>query len=234
MKQKHIVWDLPVRVFHWLLAASFVVAYAISDSERWRNLHVALGYTALGLVAFRLLWGLVGTHYARFSSFRYRPSEAVTYLKEIATGRPRNYVGHNPAGSWAVYAILALGLTTGVSGYLSFNEIGGDVFEEAHEFLANAWLVVVLLHVAGVIVSSLAHRENLARAMVTGYKLGASERAATGLGVSALGLAVATAVLAFWTWSALGGVGPVPSAQGAEHEHDGEQPVAGDEESGDD
>lgn len=221
MNPKQLVWDLPVRVFHWSLAASFAAAYAISDTERWRNLHVTLGYTVLGLLAFRLLWGFVGTHHARFVSFRYRPAEAIAYLREIATGRTRHYTGHNPAGSWAVYAILALGLGTAVSGYLTLNAIGGDAFEGVHEFLANAWLVVVMMHVAGVILSSLAHRENLARAMVTGYKRGAGERPAAGVGVSAVGLAVAAAVLGFWSWTMLAGGGPVASAEAAD-EHDGE------------
>lgn len=222
MNQKQVVWDLPVRIFHWTLAASFVAAYAISDSERWRNLHVAFGYTVLGLVAFRLLWGFVGTHHARFASFRYRPAEAIAYLWEIATGRARHYTGHNPAGSWAVYAILALGAGTAVSGYLTLNEIGGDTFEDVHELLANTWLVVVLLHVAGVIVSSLAHRENLARAMVTGCKRGAGERPATGLGVGAVGLAVAAAVLGFWGWTMLSGGGAISTAEAADDGHDGE------------
>ena len=223
MNERQLVWDLPVRVFHWLLAASFAGAYLISDSERWRGAHVALGYTVLGLIAFRFMWGFVGTHYARFSSFRYRPSEAFTYLKGIVTGRARHYTGHNPAGSWAVYAILVLGLATGLSGYLTLNEIGGDTFEEVHEILANAWLLTVLLHVTGVIVSSLAHRENLVRAMVTGYKLGAGDRPVAGLGARAVGVVVGATVLAFWTWSALSGVGPVPSAQAAEQEYDGER-----------
>lgn len=234
MNQEQMVWDLPVRVFHWLLAASFALAYFIADSERWRNLHVALGYTVLGLIAFRLLWGCVGTHYARFTSFRYRPAEAITYLKEIATGRARRYTGHNPAGSWAVYAILALGIGTGVSGYLTFNEIGGDVSEEVHEFLANAWLFVVMLHVAGVIVSSLAHRENLGRAMVTGYKLGAGQRPAAGPGVSAVGVAVAAAVLGFWGWTMLAGGGAIASAGSAEGDHDGEPLLVGSQEIDDD
>ena len=234
MNHKQMVWDLPVRVFHWLLAGSFAVGYSIADSERWRNVHVTLGYTVMGLIAFRLLWGFAGTRYARFSTFRYRPGEALAYLKEIATGRARHYTGHNPAGSWAVYAILALGLATGASGYLTFNEAGGDVFEGTHEFIANAWLVVVVLHVAGVIVSSIAHRENLARAMVTGYKLGAEGRPGTGWTASVLGVAVAAAVLAFWTWAAMGGAGPVATAQAAEHAHDGEHLFVAEEERGDD
>lgn len=234
MSERKLVWDLPVRVFHWALAASFAAAYAISDSERWRGVHVGLGYTALALIGFRLLWGLVGTHHARFASFRYRPWEALVYLKELATGRARHYTGHNPAGSWAVYAILALGLATGATGYLTFNEIGGDAFEEAHEVLANAWLLVVALHVAGVIVSSLVHRENLARAMVTGYKLADSPRPAGGPAVSLLGIAMAVAVVAFWTWSALGGAGPLATAEAGEPSHDGEHLFEEDEDCDDD
>lgn len=235
MKQKQMVWDLPVRVFHWALAASFVAAYAISDSERWRNLHVAFGYTVAALVAFRLLWGFVGTHHARFASFRYRPMEAIAYLREIATGRARHYTGHNPAGSWAVYAILVLAAGTAVSGYLTLNEIGGDAFEEVHELLANAWLVVVAFHVAGVIASSLAHRENLARAMVTGYKRGAGERpAAAGFGVNAMGLAVAAAVIGFWSWTMLTGGGAISSAEAADEWHDGEHLLVEEHEKDDD
>jgi len=233
MNDRKLVWDLPVRVFHWSLAASFAGAYALAESERWRNLHVTLGYTVMGLIVFRIVWGVVGTHHARFASFRYAPSQAFTYLKEIATGRARHYVGHNPAGSWAVYALLALGLATGVSGYLNFNEIGGDAMEEAHEVLANLWLLVVGLHVAGVVVSSLAHRENLARAMVTGYKLGAGSSVAGAAPVVAVGVALASAVLGFWTWSALGGAGPIGAAE-AEEPRDAEHLVEDHEQSDDD
>lgn len=164
------VWDLPTRFFHWALALSFGAAYVISESERLRQVHVVLGYTVLGLVAFRLIWGFVGTPYARFRSFLFRPAAALGYLRSLVRGRPQQHVGHNPAGSYAVYAILLLAAGTGLSGYCTYNEIGGDGLEELHEVLANAWLIVVCLHVLGVIVSSLVHRENLARSMVTGYK----------------------------------------------------------------
>lgn len=164
------VWDLPTRLFHWGLALSFGAAYVISESERLRQVHVYLGYAVLGLLAFRLAWGFVGTRHARFRSFLFGPGAALGYLRSLAAGAPEQHIGHNPAGSYAVYAILLLGLSVGVSGYCSFNEIGGDRLEELHGLLANAWLVVVCLHVLGVVVGSLVHRQNLARAMVTGYK----------------------------------------------------------------
>jgi cytochrome b len=202
------VWDLPVRVFHWALVASFGAAYVLSESERTRQIHVMFGYTVLGLIAFRLLWGFIGTRYARFSSFMYGPGAALRYVAGLARGAPEGYTGHNPAGSWAVYGILALGAATGITGYCTFNEIGGESLEEIHEVMANSWLVLVVLHVLGVIAGSIAHKENLARAMVTGYKQGhaAPGDAAGGSPSRTLvGLLAAAAVLAFWISSLLTG-----------------------------
>ena len=119
------VWDLPTRIFHWALAASFAGAYVLSESERLRNVHVALGYTVLGLLAFRLVWGFIGPRYARFSSFVHSPVAALRYLRDELRGRAPRYLGHNPAGSWAVLGLLTLGMATGMSGYLNFNELGG-------------------------------------------------------------------------------------------------------------
>lgn len=175
-KPKVFVWDLPTRAFHWLLAASFAGAFLTAESERYRDVHVALGYTMLGLIAFRLVWGLIGTRYARFWSFAYGPRSVLTYVKSLLAGSPQHYLGHNPAGSWAIYALLALGTLAGASGYATYNDLGGHWMEELHEGIANTLLAVVVVHLAGVFVSSLLHRENLVRSMWTGYKLRKSER----------------------------------------------------------
>lgn len=172
MKTKILVWDLPTRWFHWLLALSFAGAWLTSESERYSDLHVMLGYTMLGLIAFRLVWGFAGTQHARFADFAYSPTKVVQYVKSLATGKPEHYLGHNPAGAVAIFLLLTLGIATGLSGWLTYYEIGGEWLEEAHELFANSMLVVVGVHIAGVIVSSFLHRENLARAMVTGYKEG--------------------------------------------------------------
>ena len=172
-QSKILVWDLPTRAFHWLLALSFAGAYLTAESERLRSVHVALGYTMLGLVAFRLVWGLVGTRYARFASFAFGPGSVAAYLKSLLTRSPRHYAGHNPAGSWAIYALLALSVAAGATGYATYGDLGGHWMEEAHELAANALLAVVIAHVAGVLVSSLVHRENLVRSMLDGYKRGA-------------------------------------------------------------
>lgn len=171
MSQDRIrVWDLPVRLFHWLLVLSFVGAFVTAESERARDVHVALGYTVLGLIAARLIWAFAGSRYARLSSFAYGPRDVVRYLRSLLTSRPLHYVGHNPAGSWAIYALVLLGIAAGASGYATYNDMGGEWLEELHEGMANAMLILVFVHVAGVVVASLLHRENLAKSMVTGYK----------------------------------------------------------------
>jgi len=171
-KTKILVWDLPIRIFHWLLAATFVGAFLTADSERLRDLHVTLGYTMLGLVAFRLLWGLIGTRYARFASFAFGARSVLGYLKSLLTRSPRHYVGHNPAGSWAIYALLVLAMATGATGYVTYNGIGGHWLGELHEGIANTLLAVVFVHIGGVLVSSILHRENLVRSMINGLKHG--------------------------------------------------------------
>jgi cytochrome b len=169
---KILVWDLPIRVFHWLLAISFAGAFLTAESERLRDVHVALGYTVLGLVAFRIVWGVIGTRYARFSAFAFGPRAVLTYLKSLLARRPDHYAGHNPAGSWAIWALLALSVLAGASGWATYNDLGGRWTEHLHEALANTLLGVVVVHVAGVVVSSVLHRENLVRSMLTGRKSG--------------------------------------------------------------
>jgi cytochrome b len=120
------VWDLPTRVFHWSLALSFFGAYLLAESERVRYLHVMFGYTVLALVAFRLVWGFIGTRYARFSSFAFGPRAVANHLRALARGNPPEHAGHTPTGSLAIWCILLLALVTAASGYLHFNEIGGE------------------------------------------------------------------------------------------------------------
>ena len=192
-----LVWDAPTRVFHWLLVLSFVGAYLTAESERYRDIHVMLGYTLLGLIAFRLLWGFFGTRYARFRSFLFKPGEIVAYLVSLLKGKPAHHVGHNPLGSVAIWLLLGLGISSGASGVILFQDIGGDALEELYEVTSNAMLAAVLIHIAGVVVSSALHRENLARAMVTGFKFAEPEQ---GIRRSYLwlGIIMLAAVMTFW------------------------------------
>ena len=124
--RKVLVWDAPVRVFHWLMVGSFFGAYLTAESERWRLLHVTLGYTMLGLVVFRIVWGLVGTRHARFASFVRGPAAVLRYLRSLLSGRPEHHVGHNPAGGLAILALLALTLAVAATGWAVFNDTGGS------------------------------------------------------------------------------------------------------------
>jgi cytochrome b len=191
-----LVWDLPTRVFHWLLAATFAGAYLTSDGERLRDVHMLLGYTAAGLVAFRVLWGVVGTRYARFTSFPLSPRAVIDYLRSLLVLSPRHYIGHNPAGSWAILGMLALIAGTALTGWANAIEVGPAWMEDVHEVIANATLALVVVHVGAVIVSSLLHRENLPRSMVTGYKPGSGPAAAGTRWFVAV--AVVAAIGAFW------------------------------------
>jgi cytochrome b len=197
-----LVWDAPVRVFHWLLAACFIGAFVTAESERWRLLHVTLGYTVGGLVVFRLLWGLLGTRYARFRSFVRGPRAVKAYLLSLWRGQAPHSVGHNPAGALAIVGLLAAALVLVASGWATFQGLGGGWLEDLHEGVANAMLALVAVHVVGVAVSSRLHHENLVRAMVTGRKQGTPEDGIRQAWRSVAALMV-VAVAGFWTWQLL-------------------------------
>ncbi|MDP2678251.1 MAG: cytochrome b/b6 domain-containing protein [Rhodoferax sp.] len=182
--QRTLIWDLPTRLFHWTLASSFALAWLTSEGDRWRSIHVFLGYLMLGLVVFRLIWGFTGSHFSRFSSFWFGPKEALDYLKQVTTRHAPRHVGHNPTGSLAIYILLVMSVAVGLTGVVT---LGGDeqqgitagwlsfaqvqTLKQLHELGAIAMLLVVAGHITGVVVESVLHKENLARAMVSGFKM---------------------------------------------------------------
>ncbi len=181
--QTILVWDLPTRIFHWLLVTAFFAAWLTSTSDRFLFHHVFAGYVFIGLLAFRLVWGMIGSYYARFRSFAHHWSSVWEYIKGLMTGQAARYIGHNPAGSYAIFAILLLGITVTVLGLIVLGgEEGhgplrgivsyelGSGSKELHETLAILMLLLVFAHVGGVIVESLLHKENLIWAMITGRK----------------------------------------------------------------
>ena len=168
------VWDWPVRVFHWSFAACVFIAFFTGESEHFSLWHQTLGYVAGGLLAFRLVWGFVGTRYARFASFIKGPQAILAYLFSLRQTTPEHHVGHNPVGGVAVLLLMGLTALTAFSGWLM---AGGDApgwQEELHEVAANSLMLVMAVHVLGVVLSSKQHKENLVRAMLTGFKSGPS------------------------------------------------------------
>lgn len=192
------VWDWFVRAFHWSLVASFAVAYVTGDEES--RLHVWSGYAILALLAARVVWGFIGTRHARFSDFVFPPRVIARYAMAMLTFRARRYLGHNPLGGAMVITLLVCLSLTGATGYLLLpadapnanrsaatgiapistahangrenrkHDNDDGLLKELHEALAELSLILVFLHVAGVLASSLVHRENLVRAMITGRK----------------------------------------------------------------
>jgi len=190
------VWDPFVRVAHWVVVAAFLLAYLTGGEPR--VVHTFAGYTLVIYVALRVVWGFVGPPHARFSNFVSSPARAARYLVDLLRGRSARHIGHSPAGGlMIVFLLLALAATTtaGMTLYALHDgagplagivasatplglaeepEAGEDprveFWEEIHELLANVTLLLVLLHVVGVITASIAHRENLVRAMITGRK----------------------------------------------------------------
>ena len=190
------VWDWPVRVFHWTLAASVIGAYATGESEDFERLHHTLGWVAAGLIAFRVVWGLVGTRYARFSEFVRGPEQVWSYIKSLRSSEPQHFVGHNPVGAVAVILLLGLTALSVYTGWLALAEDAAEWLEEAHEIAANTLVPVVLVHVIGVLWSSRTHGENLLKAMLTGRKTAPSV-AGIHRNWGALGLAMLIAVAWF-------------------------------------
>lgn len=164
------VWDRFVRSFHWLLVASFAVAWAFTGSIG--IVHKAAGYTALALVAARVLWGFIGTRHARFADFVPSPAHLRRYLSALSRGEEPRYAGHNPLGALMIVFLLLAVATIGVSGWmLTLDAFWGDERVEAvHTIVVDATLLAVCLHVVAGIAASLRHGENLVLSMITGRK----------------------------------------------------------------
>ena len=205
-EQRVKVWDIAVRIFHWSLVVLFFAAYL--SGEDGGLFHVYAGYGVLALVAFRIVWGIIGTRHARFSDFVYGRAATLQYARSLLSARPVHYLGHNPLGGWMVVALLVCLIGACWSGIEAYGEQGygplalqdvqtvstaaagdnpndygregktesgkveGDKFwKEIHEALSSLTLFIVILHIIGVLVASVLHRENLVKAMITGYKI---------------------------------------------------------------
>jgi cytochrome b len=178
------VWDPVVRIFHWLVVATFVIAYITEDD--FLTLHVWAGYTLGIALLVRIAWGFIGSRHARFNDFVTSPATAIQYAKDTLTQKAKRYIGHNPAGGLMIIVLLVsllLTTVTGVALYGADEHAGpmaimfaasGDAWEdplkEIHEFFANFTLFLVFIHLMGVLVESLLHRENLVSAMISGFK----------------------------------------------------------------
>jgi len=165
-----VVWDLLVRIFHWSLVASFTVAYLSGEGEVL-GLHAWSGYFIGGLILFRLLWGLVGPRYARFTDFIVTPPTILAYSRDLLRGQAQRYLGHNPLGGAMAIALLAMLTLTTLTGVILYGATEAadpfagmmrdtghgvdEMLEEVHEFFSNFTVLLIALHIGGVLVCSL-------------------------------------------------------------------------------
>jgi len=178
--RNQLVYDLPTRVFHWLFAGLFFIAFGIAkildDDSPLYAYHSLAGIMLAFLVIWRIVWGFLGTEYARFSSFKLHPKKLVLYLKGILAGQSERSLGHNPASSWAAIFMMIMVIGLGTTGYLMTSGGDKEIYEEFHELFANGFFLVVILHVAGVILHTIRHREAIGLSMVDGKKMPASDQ----------------------------------------------------------
>jgi cytochrome b len=157
IRKRMLVWDSPLYVSHWILALCFVGAILTQEGEQFRLVHVTLGYTMLGIVAFRVIWGLVGSKYARFSTIKPRFLKVRENIKAILSGEREALIGLNAIGFLAAYVLMFLVLIVSATGYLTFNEIGPEIISELHELVGNALIAVVVIHVGSILLNAFYH-----------------------------------------------------------------------------
>lgn len=212
------IWDLPVRLFHWLLVPLLAFAWWSAEAGRldWHRLS---GYALLALVLFRILWGLWGSDTARFARFLRGPAGIGAYLKQLGGKTYAASVGHNPLGGWSVFAMLALLLVQGALGLFAVDFDGiesgplaifvsfdaGRLAAEIHDLLFNVLLGLIGLHLAAIAFYALIKRDNLVGPMLTGKKAmpGAAAPAMAPLWLALLSAALAAVLVfaisqAFW------------------------------------
>jgi cytochrome b len=204
--RQQLVYDLPTRIFHWLFAGlfltGFVIAKTIDVNSLWFSYHSLAGLALGFVVVLRILWGFVGTRHAKFLNFALNPKEFVSYFKGIWTGDKKRWAGHNPASSWSSISMMLMALGLAVTGFLMTSGLDKETYEDIHELLANGFIIVTVLHVAGLVLHTLRHKEMIGLSMLDGKK----EQAAAGeiiassrsaIGILFIGLVVAFAIYLF-------------------------------------
>ncbi|WP_454909509.1 cytochrome b/b6 domain-containing protein [Variovorax gossypii] len=192
-----LVWDAPVRVFHGLMIICFVGAWLTAKQEGWRTVHATLGYTMIGLVAFRIAWGFAGTRYARFTNFVRGPSAVLGCLRAMGHGSARRHIGHSPVGALFVLAMLLLTLVVGGSGWASEGGLVVSQWGTFHEVAASTMLALAGLHIVGAVFGSWRAGESLMRSVFTGTKLGFRSESIPSAR-NGVALLIVAAVVGFW------------------------------------
>lgn len=201
------IWDLPTRLFHWLLVVA--VAGAVGTGQVGGSLiewHGRIGLLIVGLLAFRLAWGLIGSTYARFAQFIPTPPRISAYLRG-----ERRTEGHNPLGALSVFALLILLTAQTLTGLAANDDIAffGPLFELAgkelsnrltglHHLMSDGLLILVGLHVAAIVFYARIRKQNLVKPMITGWKEEGEGESASGGGILPFAVALLLALAAVY------------------------------------
>ncbi|MBF0282005.1 MAG: cytochrome b/b6 domain-containing protein [Zetaproteobacteria bacterium] len=181
-----LVWDLGVRIFHWGLVLCFALAYLTANFAGFDEVHTCIGYAIIALLIFRIVWGFFGSHYARFRNFIFTPKEILSDIIEVSQNRAKRHIGHTPPGSAMIFTLLIVLLSIAGTGLIleawgefsgplwamqiSISDTVGALAKELHEEIVDIILILIALHILGVIVASIQHKESLVKAMITGKK----------------------------------------------------------------
>ena len=158
IRKRMLVWDSPVLFTHWLLAICFLGAILTQESEKFRLVHVTMGYTMLGIIGFRVIWGFIGSKYARFTTIKPRFLRVRENIQAILSGNKEFSIGLNAVGFVAAYLLMGLVLLVSATGYLVFNEIGPELISEIHELVGNLIIAVVVVHVGSIVLNVMYQR----------------------------------------------------------------------------
>lgn len=218
MKTKIRVWDIPIRLFHWTLVALFV--FLILSGKYLDNMmqwHMRAGYAILSLVIFRLLWGFIGTYYARFGQFVRSPISSLKYALDIFSGKASHYLGHNPAGGWMVVVLLAgIALQASAGLFISdeilwdaplYGLLSDELTSLAGTIHVNAeWYLIALvaIHIAAVLWHRFRYKEPLIGAMIHGHKPGSDQNDKQNSKLNWWALVISLAIpasLFVWLWN---------------------------------
>lgn len=164
------VWDIWVRITHWTVAAGIFANLLVTEDGS--DIHEYIGYTLMAMVGLRLIWGIIGSKYARFSDFFPTPSRLRQHFVQITAHHVEPHLGHNPLGALMMFALWGVILALGLTGYLQETDrfFGNDTIKEIHELFADSLYVLVPIHVLSAIIMGKLQHQNLIKSMITGKK----------------------------------------------------------------
>jgi len=216
MVKQYLVWDLPIRIFHWSFVLALLALWYTSDQDRGLiEIHMKLGYVTLGLVLFRLLWGFFGTTHAQFRNFFPSFNQVFLYVQQLKTGKTKKYAGHNPLGSLMVIIMLVTALVQAVCGlFISDDVFSSGPYNGVLDANIESWLKFIhtngfdvilafsVMHIFAVLYYLLIKKHNLIKPMVTGKKtseeLNESQSISHSQLVKAIIIAILVAIFIYW------------------------------------